>query len=73
MADAKRAFMDGIDWQHHVGADASGVPLFASPEGARRGKNCLAKDAGCGIVEVEIRLVRWVEPQDLGREVNKAT
>lgn len=63
-----RCFMDGIDWQHHLGSDPAGTELFPTAEDARNGRWCLAEDGGCGIVEVEVRLVRWVEEQDFGRE-----
>ena len=55
----KRGFMDGIDWQHHLEADPKGVKVYPSVDTTRRGEPCLAKGAGCGIVEIEIRLVRW--------------
>lgn len=58
-----RCFMDGIDWQHHLEADAGGTPLFPSEESLRKNKKCLS--GGCGVVEVEVRLIRWVEPQNL--------
>jgi len=58
-----RCFMDGIDWQHHLGADTSGTELFPDEKTLREAKPCLSD--GCGVVEVEVRLVRWVEPQNL--------
>jgi len=58
--------MDGIDYEYHlVGHDPHGVPVFASVDGVRRGKQCVREGGGCGIVEVEIRFVRWVEKQDI--------
>lgn len=67
-ADAKspppvRCFMDGIDWQHHLDSDSGGTYLFPSVENCREEKGCLKKGGGCGIVEVEVRLIRWVEEQ----------
>lgn len=59
-----RCFMDGIDWQHHLEADSKGTPLYPSEVTLRRNKTCIAT-GGCGVVEVEVRLIRWVEPQDL--------
>lgn len=65
MSDEKaiRCFMDGIDWQHHLDADISGTQLFPDEQSLRDAKTCLKE--GCGVVEVEVRLVRWVEPQNL--------
>jgi hypothetical protein len=59
-----RCFMDGIDWQYHLEADASGTLLFPSVQSLKRDHACI-DPGGCGIVEVEVRLIRWVEPQDL--------
>ena len=59
----RRCFMDGIDWQHHLDADIRGTSLFPDEESLREVKTCLA--GGCGVVEVEVRLIRWVEPQNL--------
>ena len=57
-------FMDGIDWQHHLEDDPDGTRLYPSESSLVAGtKHSLDE---CGIVEVEVRLVRWVKPQDLG-------
>ena len=66
-----RCFMCGIDWQHHLGADRKGTRLFTSVDGLREGSgHSLAQ---CGIVEVEVRLIEWVEPQDLHPEREDGT
>lgn len=72
MDDTKvsRCFMDGIDWQHHLDGDALGTLLFPSEGALREVKTCLS--GGCGVVEVEVRLVRWVEPQNLTFEEAEA-
>jgi hypothetical protein len=57
-----RCFMDGIDWQHHLSGDASGTELFPSEGSLREKKTCITS-GGCGVVEV--RLIRWVELQNL--------
>lgn len=66
MADDEtfKCFMDGLDWQHHIGADISGVRLYPSVEDLKAGSRCVV-DGGCGVVEIEVKFVRWVEPQDL--------
>ena len=68
-----RAFMDGIDWEHHVGVgnDSKGTLSFPSVQDTKREKSCLAKGARCGIVEVEIRLIRWAVEQRLDLERKK--
>jgi hypothetical protein len=59
-----RCFMDGIDWQHHLGADISGAVLYPDVDALRDHSKCVVS-GGCGIVEVEVRLIRWVEDQNL--------
>jgi hypothetical protein len=59
-----RGFMDGIDWEEHLGHDASGAPVFGTERSLRLKRPCI-ETGGCGIVEVEVRFIRWVEPQDL--------
>jgi hypothetical protein len=56
-----RCFMDGMDWQHELGF--TDVLLHPTQE-------ALEKNAGhdltaCGVVEVEVRFIRWIkEPMD---------
>ena len=59
-----KCYMDGIDWQHHLEADISGTRLFPSEKSLLKEMTCI-EDGGCGIVEVEVKFVRWVRPQDL--------
>ncbi len=59
-----RCFMDGIDWQYHLEGDRKGTLLFVSVDGLKEKRRCIDK-GGCGVVEVEVRLVRWIEEQDL--------
>jgi hypothetical protein len=65
-----RGFMDGIDWQHHIGVgnDCNGATVYPSKKQTIALKGCLARGGRCGVVEVEIRLVRWVVPQRLDLE-----
>ncbi len=58
-----RCYMDGIDWQHHLGYDPKGKMLYPD-------KSSLEEMAEhdldvCGIVEVEVRLIRWAVPQNM--------
>lgn len=69
MSETVRVFLDGIDWQEHVGHDRKGTPVFPSEAATRAEKRCIAGGGKCGIVEVEMRLIRWVEEQDLDAEL----
>ena len=60
-----RCFMDGIDWQEHLEADVHGTRLYPSIKSLRAANGHDPADDGCGVVEVEVRLVRWTHPQDL--------
>lgn len=67
MQKRHRCFMDGIEWQHHLEGDAKGTPLFPSIGALKKAFTCI-DPGGCGVVEVEVRLIGWVEEQDLDRE-----
>ncbi len=60
----KCGFMDGVDWQHHLGQDAKGTRIYASVASLKDGIPHI-EAAGCGVVEVEVRFIRWVEAQDI--------
>lgn len=62
-----RCFMDGVDWDCHLGHDVYGAKLYPTEESCREANQCIEK-GGCGLVEVEVRLIRWVEEQNLGFE-----
>lgn len=66
-----RGFMDGIDWQHHIGVgnDSEGATVYPSKKQTMALKGCLAGGGRCGVVEVEVRLIRWVVPQRLDLEM----
>ena len=56
--------MDGIDWQYHLENDHHGTMLYPSEKALRANSKCV-NTGGCGVVEVEVRLIRWVEAQNL--------
>jgi hypothetical protein len=58
-----RAFMDGVDWQHELGAALGGNRLYPDAKDCKENRPCTRE---CGIVEVEVRFIRWVEPQNFG-------
>lgn len=62
--ETKTCYMDGIDWQVHVGHDTAGAKVFPSAESCKRENPCI-EEGGCGVVKVEVRLIEWVENQDL--------
>ena len=57
------AYIDGIDWQHHIDDDAAGVMVFGSIENLKAGTS--HDLAECGIVKIELCEVEWVVPQNL--------
>lgn len=61
----KTFYLCGVDWQHEIGeaSDLEGrQPLYSSVKGLKKKSPCWEE---CGIVKVEIKLVRWVVKQDL--------
>lgn len=57
----KFAYIDGIDWQHHVEDDAYGVKIYPSVSALEKGSG---HDMGeCGIVKIELREIGWVKKQ----------
>jgi|APFre7841882654_1041346.scaffolds.fasta_scaffold71377_3 hypothetical protein len=62
-----KAFMCGIAWQHELGE--TDVRLYPSAKvmlSGPKGHVFCAKE--CGIVEVEVKFVRWVREQNLKGE-----
>ena len=62
----RRGFMDMVEFQHELGEVLGGNKIYPSVEDL---KEYILHWDSCGIVEVEVRMVREVEPQDLMRGV----
>jgi hypothetical protein len=61
----KKLYSCGIDWQCEIGEapDLEGkMPLYSTIEELKENRTCWKE---CGIVELSIKLNRWVEPQNL--------
>lgn len=60
-------YMCGVDYQHELGEAADGTPLYPSAESLKKYRKCWKQ---CGIVEIEVEIkdVKWVEPQDFSLE-----
>lgn len=62
---SKILYCCGVDWQHEIceADDLEGkMPLFSSVEELKDKKKCWKT---CGIVELRVELIKWVEPQNL--------
>jgi len=62
-AQTIKLYTCGVDWQHEIGqaSDLEGkMPLYSTIEDLKRKRTCWKE---CGIVEVELKLKKWVEPQ----------
>lgn len=59
---SKRSYVCGVDFQHEIGDGANDVKLYSSLEVLKKERTCWKE---CGIVELDIRVKKWVEPQDL--------
>lgn len=61
----RKLYACGVDWQYEIGEapDLEGrMPLYSSVEELKKARPCWKN---CGIVELEISLVSWPEPQNL--------
>lgn len=52
-----RGFMCGVDWEHEIGQNCHGIAIYRSESDLRANRTCVDE---CGIVEVEVRIVRTV-------------
>lgn len=62
---AVRGFMCKIDFEDELGAACGGNKIFPSVEDLKANKRCAES---CGIVEVEVRFVRIVQPERFSEE-----
>jgi hypothetical protein len=52
-------YMDGIDWRYELRHASDGTKLFPSRAALKRNIGHDLED--CGIVQVQVRFVRWVK------------
>ena len=68
----RHGFMDMVDFQHELGEALGGNKIYPNVEDFKQHNPCWNS---CGIIEVEVRMVREVEPQELmrgGRPITRA-
>jgi hypothetical protein len=53
--------MCAVDFQFHLGDDVDPARVYADEETLRAERGCVSE---CGIVEVEVSVVRWVQHSD---------
>jgi len=61
----RKLYACGVDWQHEIGEapDLEGkMPLYSSVEELKQKRTCWDE---CGIVEIELKVTKWVLKQDL--------
>jgi hypothetical protein len=63
----KKSYVCGVDWQHEIG-ECNDVKLFSSVKALKKARTCWAE---CGIVELELSVKKWVEPQDLFKNIKR--
>lgn len=59
---SKKSYVCGVDWQHEIGEGPNDIKLYSSLEVLKKERTCWKE---CGIVELEISVKKWVEPQNL--------
>lgn len=67
---SKFVYVCGVDWQHEIGEEMAkpDVVVYPSVESLKKHRTCWKE---CGIVELEITVSKWVEPQDLFKNIKK--
>lgn len=63
----KKSYVCGTDFDYEIGV-ADDVTLYSSIKALKKGRQCWKE---CGIVELEIKIKKWVEPQNLFKNINK--
>lgn len=58
--DKQIGYICGIDFQHEFDHPTN-IGLYSTAEELKLNRTCWKQ---CGIVKVEIKVVKWVEPQD---------
>lgn len=61
--NSKTSFVCGVDFQHEIGEGPNDIKLYSSLEVLKKQRTCWRE---CGIVELDIKIKRWVEPQNIG-------
>lgn len=67
----RKLYACGVDWQHEIGEapDLEGkMPLYSSVEELKRKRTCWDE---CGIVEIELKVTKWVLKQDYKYYIDK--
>jgi hypothetical protein len=59
--ESRKSYVCGVDFQHEIG-ECNDVKLFSSIKALKKARTCWKE---CGIVELEIKIKKWVEPQNL--------
>ena len=67
---SKKSYVCGVDWQHEIGEGPNDIKLYSSLKVLKKERTCWKE---CGIVELDIRVKKWVEPQimNLFKNINK--
>lgn len=59
--ETKKVYVCGVDWHHEIG-EAPDVIVYPSVKALKKRRSCWEE---CGIVELELKVTKWVEPQNL--------
>jgi len=54
--------MCAVDWQYELGEVNDYTKVYSSVEDLKRQRICWEQ---CGIVEVEVNMIKWIEPQNI--------
>ncbi len=60
--DTAIVYMCGVEWQHHTLGDPGGAIVYGTIATLKKARPCVDVD---GIVEVEMKVRRWVQEQKI--------
>ncbi len=65
-----KLYVCGVDWQHELGEEMAkpDVVMYPSVASLKKHRTCWKE---CGIVELSVKLNRWVSAQDLFKNIKK--
>ncbi len=64
----KKVYVCGVDWQHELGEVSDYTKVYSTVEDLKRQRSCWEE---CGIVELEVKMTKWMEPQNLFKNIKK--
>ena len=56
-----KVYMCATDWEWEIGEVLGSTPVYSSVKSLKDERSCVEE---CGIVEVEVKLSQWIQPEN---------